>query len=244
MKAMKNIQIAKPINSLLPKLLPVGTRSVLYGAHCWFIHPFFVALAWTRLYGLPTDLRLWLAFFTHDLGYLFLWCENIDGPEGERHVEWGANLMGRLFGEEWRDLCLYHSRFRAKQDGKPYSKLCVADKLATALEPWWLYLPRVILSGEIHEYMALAAGNCVGSVGSAKSNNSKLKSEINSKYKGEPNREYVTSQLETGTIRGWHRGMTAYLRDWVRVHRDGGEDTWTPVPVSVPVQRSEASATS
>jgi hypothetical protein len=155
-------------------------------------------------------LRLYIAFVVHDLGY---WGKsNMDGEEGERHVEWGAILMDRLFGREWRDFCMYHSRFRAKQDGRPHSRLCVVDKLATALEPWWLYLPRVILSGEIHEYRSLAGGeNC-------------------SKYKGEPNSEYVAAQLRTGTIRGWHRGMTAYLRDWVEAHRDGNPDTWTPIP--------------
>jgi len=170
---------------LLDQLLPVGPRSVLWGAHQFLIHPLFVAAAWTRLYGFPRDPRLWVAFFVHDLGYLFLWCKNMDGPEGERHVEWGAAVMHRLFdandSEEptyWRDLLLYHSRFRAKQDGRPYSRLCVADKLSVALEPWWLYLPRVIASGEVHEYIALAGG------------------KNNSKYKGEPNSKYESMQLE------------------------------------------------
>ena len=100
--------------------------------------------------------RLWIAFAVHDLGY---WGKpNMDGPEGERHVLWGATLMRRLFGPEWGAFCLYHSRHWAKRDGRPYSLLCVADKLATALEPWWLYLPRVMASGELWEFMA-AAGN-------------------------------------------------------------------------------------
>jgi hypothetical protein len=34
------------------------------------VHPFFVAYAWSRLFGFPWDPRLWLAFFVHDLGYL------------------------------------------------------------------------------------------------------------------------------------------------------------------------------
>ncbi len=190
----------------------VGTKSVLVGAHCWFIHPWFVAWAWSRLYGFPLDPRLWIAFFVHDLGYAAYKTPNMDGPEGERHVEWGANLMGRLFGPTWRDFCLYHSRFYAKRDGRQFSRLCIADKLAVVLEPWWLYLPRVIASGEVHEYMALAGGR------------------NESKYKGEPNSKYVSMQLETGTMRGWHNGMTSYLREWVEVHKDGGVDTWTPDP--------------
>jgi len=188
----------------------IGPKSVLFGAHQFLIHPWFVALAWWRLYGFPWDPRLWVAFFLHDLGYLFYNCPNMDGEEGERHPLWAATIMRRWFGPKWGAFVFYHSRFLAKRDGVPYSRLCVADKLATALEPWWLYLPRVILSGEVHEYMALAGGR--GS----------------SKYKGEPNSKYVSMQLETGTIRGWHRGMTAYLREWAYTHRDGREDTWTP----------------
>lgn len=214
--------------------MKVGTKSILFGAHCWFIHPWFVALAWWKLYGFPWDIRLWVAFFVHDLGY---WGKpNMDGPEGEEHVLFGARVMHRLFDREtdypaksllyglpnkeaaerwdrlteWGDFCLYHSRFYAKRDNKPFSSLCVADKLSVALEPWWLYLPRVYASGELWEYLALAGG------------------KNNSKYEGEPNSKYVSMQLETGTVRGWHKAMTSYLRDWVAEHQDGRQDTWTP----------------
>ena len=73
----------------------IGTRSVLFGAHCFFLHPFFVARAWTHLYGFPWDPRLWIAFFVHDLGYLGK--PNIDGPEGEEHPHLGARIIGWLF---------------------------------------------------------------------------------------------------------------------------------------------------
>jgi hypothetical protein len=58
----------------------VGTKSVLFGAHCFFIHPFFVAFGWWIAWGFPWDPRLWAAFFLHDLGYLS--CPNVEGPEG------------------------------------------------------------------------------------------------------------------------------------------------------------------
>jgi len=70
----------------------VGTKSVLFGAHCFFIHPFFVAFGWWALGQFPWDPRLWAAFFLHDLGYLF--SPNMDGPEGEEHVHLGAKIMG------------------------------------------------------------------------------------------------------------------------------------------------------
>lgn len=178
--------------------MKVGTKSVLIGAHCFFIHPWFVAVAWWKLYGFPADYRLWIAFMLHDLGY---WGKpNMDGPEGEAHVEWAANLMARWFGPEWGDFCRYHSRFYAKRDGKPFSRLCVADKLAMALEPWWLYLFRVWASGEVYEYMTQAN---------------------NGKYTGE--------NRDTTSMRRWHRSLCEYMLQWVEVHKDGAEDTWTPV---------------
>lgn len=136
--------------------MKVGTKSVLFGAHQFLIHPLFVALAWWKLFGFPWDLRLWVAFFVHDLGY---WGKpNIDGPEGKMHVLLGARIMHRLFDREcsyqWMAFCLNHSRHWAKRHGQPVSPLGFADKLVTLLEPWWLYLPRVILSGEIHEFMS------------------------------------------------------------------------------------------
>jgi len=191
----------------------IGTKSVLFGAHCFFFHPWFVAAAWWKLYGFPWDPRLWVAFFVHDLGYLGK--PNMDGPEGESHVELGARIMGwlfdrprvlsrdecpsdgefiyRMWNRKWHDFSLYHSRFYAKKDGRKPSQLCMADKLSIAMTPAWLYLPMVKATGEIREYMALA-----------KSRNS------------------------TSDERTWYRDVQDYVRRWVQEHKDGREDTWTP----------------
>jgi len=135
--------------------MKIGTRSLLFGAHQFVIHPLFVAWAWWKLYGFPRDPRLWIAFLIHDWGY---WGKpNMDGPEGEKHPQLGASIMHRLFdrpfSHKWFSFCRYHSRFLAKKDGQPYSRLCVADKFAIALQPWWCYLPMVWLTGELKEYM-------------------------------------------------------------------------------------------
>jgi hypothetical protein len=186
--------------------IPIGTRSILVGAHCFGLHPWFVAAAWWQLYGMPLDPRLWIAFFVHDLGY---WGKpNMDGPEGETHVEWAANLMGRWFGQEWDELCRYHSRFYAKQDDKPFSKLCVADKLAMCLEPWWLYVARTALSGEIYEYMARNASG-------------------NDKYSTEPRFGTIAERLRSPIKRVFFEALREYMLGWINEHRDGREDTWT-----------------
>ena len=74
----------------------VGTKSVLFGVHAVWIHPFFVAWAWWRLFGFPWDSRLWLAFLLHDIGYLRK--REMDSFEGEQHVVLGGRIMGWLFG--------------------------------------------------------------------------------------------------------------------------------------------------
>jgi hypothetical protein len=186
----------------------VGTKSVLFGAHQFLIHPFFVAIAWWKLYGFPLDPRLWLAFFLHDLGYVGK--PNMDGSEGEQHPYFGAILMGIFFGIEWYDFCLFHSRFMAKRHGMNYSRLCVADKLAVSIEPWWLYLPRVILSGEIKEYMRIGSSR-------------------ESKYDGEPGQEYTKALKADGSKRGWFKACSWYLDQWAYEHRNLKVDIWTRI---------------
>ena len=38
--------------------MTIGTRSVLYGAHCAVLHPWFLAVAWSKLYGFPWDVSV------------------------------------------------------------------------------------------------------------------------------------------------------------------------------------------
>lgn len=187
----------------------IGTKSVLFGAHQFLIHPWFVAWGWWKLYGFPFDPRLWVAFFVHDLGYIGK--PNMDGPEGETHVELGARIMGLLFGAKWENFSRYHSRFYAKRDGVPFSRLCVADKLAISLTPAWLYLPLVNLTGEVHEYMNLADTRNLA---------------------GEPRFEPKYASMKTHDDRQavWYARVQEYCRLWAYEHQDGRDDTWTPAP--------------
>ncbi len=208
--------------------MTIGTKSVLFGAHCFCLHPWFVALGWWTLYGFPFDPRLWIAFFVHDLGYIGK--PNMDGPEGETHPKFGARVMTRLFDRgypkrelfqhsyhggwvfrriaygRWGEFCLLHSRYFAKTLDKQPSRLCMADKMAIALTPAWLYLPMVRLTGEIHEYMAHAKHRIVGNI--------KITEE-------EKQRVQSASRAE------WYAGVQSYCRRWALAHRDGTVDTWT-----------------
>jgi hypothetical protein len=182
----------------------VGTKSVLFGAHQFLIHPWFVAWGWWTLYGFPWDPRLWVAFFVHDLGYLGK--PNMDGPEGEEHPKLGAAIMGVFFGWRWGRFCLLHTRYFAKSLGLQPSRLCVADKLAIALTPAWLYLPMVRATGEIREYMAHAKHRVVGNINIT-----------------DEEKQRVVSASE----REWYAGVQSYCRRWAMEHRDGKTDTWT-----------------
>lgn len=205
----------KPLRGLSD--MTVGTKSVLFGAHQFFIHPWFVAWGWWTLYGFPFDPRLWLAFFVHDLGYIGK--PNMDGPEGELHPRVGARIMAALFDRplrprmngiyglgKWGRFSLLHSRYYAKSLGEQPSRLCMADKLAIALTPGWLYLPMVRATGEIREYMAHAKHRIVGNINIT-----------------DEEKQRVVSASE----KEWYAGVQSYCRRWAFAHRDGRIDTWT-----------------
>lgn len=134
---------------MLNRILPVGTRSLLWGVHQFLWHPLTVYLAWCELYGRPTWRQV-ICIIVHDWGY---WGKpNMDGPEGEEHPRLGARIATWLFGKEYGDFVLLHSRHFARKYGLEPSRLCWADKLSHLYEPPWWYLFRARLSGEIKEY--------------------------------------------------------------------------------------------
>jgi hypothetical protein len=171
----------------------LGTRSLLFGVHQVFVHPFIVGRAWHRQYGFPLDPRLWVAFVVHDWGY---WGKaDMNGPEGSEHTEFGGVVMGRLFGPEWGDFARYHSRERAMRDGRAPSLLCIADKLAIAETPTWMYLILSHLSGEIHEYTAQA-------------------------FIGDPQQHPF---MGTSEPREWLRRLKYWVRLWIQKNADSAQ---------------------
>ena len=202
--------------------MKVGTKSVLFGAHSLLVHPIVVGIAWRKLWGIPWDPRLWFAFVLHDAGYFSK--PNLEGEEGERHVELGARIMTRLFGTEWGDLCAGHSRHWAKRCGRPVSRLCFADKLAFVLTPDWLYLLMTRGTGELHEYMQKSRDRQVGAAC----------------FTADESACLASSDPAT-----WLKGLKSYTLRWITEHLDGREDRWTPVtaaprPIDTPVSASAA----
>jgi hypothetical protein len=184
--------------------MTIGTRSVLFGVHAFWLHFWFVLAAWVRLFGIPLEIRVLLAIAVHDLGY---WGKSdVEGPDGETHVEFGARIMGYLFGEPWASFTACHSRHYAKRINRPVSALCLADKLAFVLTPAWLYLPMARATGELSEYMLRARERQSGSA----------------RFTAEEG-----EQLNSADDRIWLAGLKSYTQRWVEAHLDCREDTWT-----------------
>ena len=142
----------------------------------------------------------------------------MDGEEGEMHPFWGAEVLAWVetnvtflercwpdppgWSPTWWAFCVCHSRFTAKRLGLSYSSLCVADKYVTVIEPWWLYGPRVRLSGELQEYI--------------------------SKSDAKEGDKYALMHIYNAEPKVWYANVQLYLKGWVAAHKDGSLDTWTP----------------
>ncbi len=216
----------------------VGTRSVLFGAHQFLLHPLFLAEAWWRLWGWKPvgwwlrgypmmrfalyDPRLWVAFFVHDLGYLG--APNMDGEEGERHPFLGARLMSALFDRAERA----KERTRAPE-AAPYG---YTFEDGTWLGRWGMFTllhSRFLAKGYGLEYSPLCVADkqcivitpawlylpMIRFTGEIR----EYMSQVTTKYKRE-GRSGLNPRV-------WHRDMVAYLIRWVAEHRDGRPDTMT-----------------
>src|SRR6267142_70271 len=215
--------------------MKTGTKSVLFGAHCFFIHPWFVAAAWWRLYGFPFDPRLWVAFFVHDLGYLGK--TKMDDAEGELHPFLGAKIMGWLFDgvdlkePDWN--ATWHSRtvgrvlnwlFGTSPGGNPSDR---GGRLT-----WYCF------SFYHSRFLAKRYGTCPSRLCVADKLSIALTpwwvylpmvnwtGEIVEYMKLADAGKYDTMQITTGNQRQWFSEMTAYLRRWVEQFKDSLSDTW------------------
>jgi hypothetical protein len=125
-----------------------AVRSYLVGMHNPIIHSATVLVAWIKIYkGLPS-IKESICIFVHDIGYLKQTA--IDGDDNN-HPELGAKMC-RLFGPEYFNLCIAHSRDYAKKLKLPLSKLGYADKGSVLIYPNWIFKRLIYLGGEAQEY--------------------------------------------------------------------------------------------
>lgn len=216
--------------------MKIGTKSVLYGAHCFLLHPWFVAAAWVKLYGWPWDPRIWLAFFVHDLGY---WGKpNMDGPEGETHVELGAQIMHwfdgktemhcstdpsmvrelNLINEGWELIGEYKGTLSFRRierstkwrDFSMFHSRYYAKKHGAA--PSKLCFADKLAFSLTPRWLYLPMVRATGEI------NEYMKNAASTNEKGWIP---VYDQVQ------WHSQLSAYFKRWIANHIEGQEDTWT-----------------
>lgn len=107
--------------------------------------------------------------------------------------------MGSLFGSVWEDECLRHSRYWSRRMGLPISRLCLADKMAFALTPAWLYVPMARWTGELREYMMRSRQRQAGDNSFTSEEEMLVQSEVPEE---------------------WLQGLQSYTLRWVDRHRD------------------------
>jgi len=134
--------------------MKIGTKTLLFGNHQFLIHPFFVWLAWVKVYRRLPNWKESICILIHDWGY---WGKpNIDGPEGEGHPLW-ATLWAKKYLDSgnlngYSYLCAFHSSTIAKRYDTSVSRLCLPDKVGVALMPICLLVLLGKLTGETREY--------------------------------------------------------------------------------------------
>ncbi len=221
----------------------IGTKTVLYGAHAFWLHPFILAVAWTKLYGFPWDLRLWWVFFVHDLGYIGK--PNLDGEEGEMHPMLGAKLMWMFDAREpysflaspwWRKwiaatctaACdIIWGRYAPDSDHtRMMSWYCFCFYHSRFLAKRYGVKPSMLCMADkmviVIEpaWLYLPRVRWTGEIYEYM----KHAKAMNNQDPG----KYSAMGLRTHSQRIWHRDMQNYVRRWIEEHKDGREDTWTP----------------
>lgn len=226
--------------------MKIGTKSVLFGAHCFFIHPIFVFIAWWKLFGFPYDPRLRIAFIVHDLGYFGK--PNMDGEEGESHPYLGAKIVRYFFDKNYnkivkidgnRELSCHRGVNSNSFNSNCSCGYCKASaRFYDECNYWYnftLYHSRFLAKRNDAKYSKL----CVADKYAICLTPSWLyvpmataTGEIKEYMK-----DFEKSNYTSPTFEGkrkfdsryeWHKAVKKYVKSWVEEHKDMKDDLWTP----------------
>ena len=131
------------------KLMSQGTKSILFGAHQFIVHPYFVYKAFKLCnYRKPQFWEL-ICIIIHDWGY---WgmdylidrkVENWRADDG--HEKLGARIALRLFGLQGYKFVMGHGGEALRFHPKHRSAMYWPDKISSLIAPrWWLQWTMIV----------------------------------------------------------------------------------------------------
>ena len=218
--------------------MKLGTKSVLFGAHQFMIHPFFVALAWWKLHGFR---RVCIGEYKH--------YDPIEENSGKRYDWWHTRLA---FTSLWHwklwlvffvhDLGYWGKPNMDGPEGETHPLWGARLMLRLGGEQLWVWHDLVLFHSRFYakqqnrqpsalccpdklatlitpRWLYLAMVRATGEV---------EEYMARSQSRNDTGGKYVGMNLDTENIRAWHRSMTDYMRRYVEEHKDGKPDTWTP----------------
>lgn len=219
--------------------MKIGTKSVLYGAHCFLFHWFFVALGWFHLYGLRrVAIGDKMVQGRPTVGDIV----NVTVPPSYRRVQmtglWDPRLWLAFFlhdigyigkpnmdGDEGETHPELACRLMNRWFGAPWGQFCLfhsrfyAKKLDHPVSPLCYADKMAIVFTPTWLYLPF-----VRATGEIKEY-MKLAEKMND---GAGGGKYASMQLSVADQHAWLWDVKAYVTKWVNEHKDGRADTWTP----------------
>lgn len=216
----------------------VGTKSILFGVHCFFLHPFVVALAWMKLYGARS------VSVGHRMVTMKARSRYLNGPIRVRGAEevtvsiWSPRLWLAFFVH---DLGYFGSPNMDGPEGELHPLVGARIMDAICGEPWGdfvKYHSRFLAKKDGAKpsplcmadklaivlpprWIYLILGGLTGEI-----DEYMARSDRNNATGS----KYAHMHPTLGDRKQWHDDMCAYVRRWVEEHKDGRADTWTPAP--------------
>ena len=218
--------------------MKVGTKSVLFGAHCFLIHWFFVALGWFHLYRFRRVL-IGRRTTLHTVSI------------GDRGDEVILRHMKDVYTSLWdfrlwvafviHDLGYWGKPNMDGPEGESHPEWACNKMQAWFGNPWGafvLYHSRFYAKNAQVQVSALCYADKMGIVftpswlylpmvratGEIKEY-MKLAEVMND---GAGGGKYASMSLSTITQKAWFADVQSYMVRWVDQHKDGKDDTWTP----------------
>jgi hypothetical protein len=223
--------------------MKIGTKSLLFGAHQFLLHPLQVAMGWYLLYGLPLDPRLWYAFVVHDWGY---WGRSdMDGEDGEKHPIIGAGMMGFMFdrGINW-ELLVKKPNLEARLLRRLFTAIAwVCDKVFGVNAPSfdgkrsisWMEFTLFHSRFCAKQYRAQPSMLCMADKLVTCITPSwlfffltELSGELDEYMERTRDGKYTSMNHYSENREVWFKGMVDYIWDWVMAHMNGEPDLQTP----------------